>query len=65
MSRRRVRACGPDGPRAQNKLGFQVSCLFVHEIREISLGSLFVTGPGPLLYKNRGIQPIWNHESNQ
>jgi hypothetical protein len=39
--------------------------VFVDEIHGISSGSLFVTGPAPLLYKNRGIRPIWNDQSNQ
>ena len=39
--------------------------MFVDEIRGISSGSLFVTGPAPLLYKYRGIRPICNHQSNQ
>jgi hypothetical protein len=38
--------------------------VFVDEIRGISSGSLFVTGPAPLLYKYRGIQPICNSQSN-
>jgi hypothetical protein len=39
--------------------------VFVDEIHEINLRSLFVTGPALLLYKSRVIRPICNHQSNQ